>query len=101
MSNRVQPAGIDTTGDREAHQLGLARQHLTAAINHSLDGRDVRTHRHLDAAIHILFEELGETRWRELAGAKVEHQRGARQAARETVRETAQVVDALVEVDDA
>jgi len=99
MSNHVQNPSIDTTGDRETHQLGLARQHLTAAINHSCDGRDTRTHRHLDAAIHILFERLGEERWRQLAGAKVEHQRGDRKAARETVRETAQMVDALVEVD--
>jgi len=100
MSNRVQNPALDTTGDRETHQLGLARQHLTAAINHSVDGRDTRTHRHLDAAIHILFERLGEKRWRELAGAKVKHQRGDRRAARETVRETAQMVDALVEVND-
>ena len=79
--------------------LGLARQHLTAAINHSVAGRDRRTHRHLDAAIHALFGELGDDRWRQLAAAKVKHQRGDRQAARETVREIAQVVDAKLEVD--
>jgi len=76
----------------------IARQHLTAAINHSVDGRDRRTHRHLDAAIHALYEELGDERWRQLAAAKVEHQRGDRQAARQTVRETAQLVDAKLEV---
>lgn len=78
--------------------LGLARQHLTAAINHSVAERDRRTHRHLDAAIHALYEELGDERWRQLAAAKVEHQRGDRQAARQTVRETAQLVDAKLEV---
>ena len=81
--------------------LGLARQHLTAAINHSVAGRDRRTHRHLDAAIHALFGELGDDRWRQLAAAKVKHQRGDRQAARETVREIAQVVDAKLEVPEA
>jgi hypothetical protein len=80
--------------------LGLARQHLTAALNHSVDGHDRRTHRHLDAAIHALFGELGDERWRQLAAAKVEHQRGDRKAARQTVRETAQVVDAKLEVGD-
>ena len=80
--------------------LGLARQHLTAAINHSVAGRDRRTHRHLDAAIHALFGELGDDRWRQLAAAKVKHQRGDRQAARETVREIAQVVDAKLEVSE-
>lgn len=100
MSERVQNPSIDTSGDRETHQLGLARQHLTAALNHSVDGRDVRTHRHLDAAITILYGELSDTRWRELAGAKVEHQRGDRRAARETVRETAQLVDAKLEVSE-
>jgi hypothetical protein len=80
--------------------LGLARQHLTAAINHSVDGRDTATHRHLDAAIHALFDELGDERWRELAAAKVEHVRGDRRAARAVVRETAQLVDARLEVGD-
>jgi len=80
--------------------LGLARQHLTAAINHSVAGRDRRTHRHLDAAIHALFGELGDDRWRQLAAAKVKHQRGDRQAARATVREIAQVVDAKLEVSE-
>jgi hypothetical protein len=83
---------------RMADSLGVARQHLTAAINHSVAGRDRRTHRHLDAAIHALFGELGDDRWRQLAAAKVKHQRGDRQAARETVREIAQVVDAKLEV---
>ena len=83
---------------RVADSLGAARQHLTAALNHSVAGRDRRTHRHLDAAIHALFGELGDDRWRQLAAAKVEHQRGERQAARETVRETAQLVDAKLEV---
>ena len=78
--------------------LGLARQHLTAAINHSVDGRDRRTHRHLDAAIHAAYGELSDDDWRELAAAKVKHQRGERQAARQTVRETAQLVDAKLEV---
>jgi hypothetical protein len=58
----------------------------------------VRAHRHLDAAIHALFEEIGEERWRELAAAKVEHQRGDRRAARQKLRETAQLVDARLEV---
>jgi len=80
--------------------LGLARQHLTAAINHSVDGRDRRTHRHLDAAITILYGDLDDDRWIDLAGSKVEHQRGDRRAARETVREIAQVVDAKLEVGD-
>ena len=79
--------------------LGVARQHLTAAINHSVAGRDRRTHRHLDAAIHAAYGELGDDRWRQLAAAKVKHQRGDRTAARETVREIAQVVDAKLEVD--
>jgi len=83
---------------RMADSLGVARQHLTAALNHSVGGRDRRTHRHLDAAIHALFGELGDDRWRQLAAAKVKHQRGDRQAARETVREIAQVVDAKLEV---
>jgi len=78
--------------------LGLARQHLTAAINHSVAGRDRRTHRHLDAAIHAAYGELADDEWRELAAAKVKHQRGDRQAARQTVRETAQLVDAKLEV---
>jgi hypothetical protein len=99
-SDRVQPPKHDHTDTRETHTLGLARQHLTEAINHSVDGRDTATHRHLDAAIHALYEELSEDRWRELAAAKVEHVRGGRRAARETVRETAQVVDAKLEVDD-
>jgi len=83
---------------RVADSLGAARQHLTAAINHSTDGRDRRTHRHLDAAISILYGELGDERWTALAGAKVEHQRGDRRAARATVREIAQLVDAKLEV---
>jgi len=78
--------------------LGAARQHLTAALNHSVDGRDVRAHRHLDAAITMLFEDLADDRWIDLAAAKVEHQRGDRQAARESVRELAQVVDAKLEL---
>jgi hypothetical protein len=82
--------------------LGLARQHLTAAINHSVDGRDRRTHRHLDAAIHAAYGELSDDDWRELAAAKVKHQRGERQAARRVVRATADVVDArLGSADDA
>jgi len=85
---------------RMADSLGVARQHLTAAINHSVAGRDRRTHRHLDAAISMLYGELADERWTALAGAKVEHQRGDRQAARATVRETAQLVDAKLEVGD-
>jgi len=83
---------------RVADSLGAARQHLTAALNHSVDGRDRRTHRHLDAAISILYGELADERWTALAGAKVEHQRGDRRAARETVREIAQLLDARLEV---
>jgi hypothetical protein len=99
-SDHVQTPKHDHTDTRETHTLGLARQHLTAALNHSLDGRDTATHRHLDAAIHALFDELGDERWRELAAAKVEHVRGDRRAARAVVRETAQLVDARLEVGD-
>jgi hypothetical protein len=83
---------------RVADELGAARQHLTAALNHSVDGRDRRSHRHLDAAISMLYGELDDDRWTALAGSKVEHQRGDRRAARETVREIAQLVDAKLEV---
>ena len=86
---------------RVADDVGAARQHLTAAINHSTAGRDRRTHRHLDAAITILYGDLDDDRWIDLAGSKVEHQRGDRGAARETVREIAQVVDAKLEVAEA
>jgi len=55
--------------------LGLARQHLTAAINHSVE------------------------RWRELAAAKVKHQRGDRTAARRVIRATADVVDGRLEAE--
>jgi hypothetical protein len=79
--------------------LGLARQHLTAAINHSVAGRDRRTHRHLDAAIHAAYGELADDEWRELAAAKVTHQRGDRQAARRVIRATAAVVDARLEAE--
>ena len=94
----TQESPVQMPTHRVADSLGAARQHLTAALNHSVDGHDRRTHRHLDAAITMLYGELGDARWTALAGAKVEHQRGDRQAARETVRETAQVVDAKLEV---
>ena len=84
---------------RMADSLGAARQHLTAAINHSVDGRDRRTHRHLDAAIHAAYGELADDEWRELAAAKVKHQRGDRQAARRVVRATADLVDGRLEAE--
>ena len=84
---------------RMADSLGAARQHLTAAINHSVDGRDRRAHRHLDAAITILYGDLDDDRWIDLAGSKVEHQRGQRRQARATIRETAQLLDARLEVE--
>lgn len=77
--------------------LGQARQHLTAAINHSLDGRDTRTHRHLDAAITMLYEPLDREAWTEVAGAKVLHQRGDCQQARQRLRDAAQRLDAELE----
>jgi len=76
-----------------------ARINLTAALNASTDGDPTRAHRHLDVAIHLLFERAAEERWRELAAAKVRHQRGEHRAARATIRETAQLLDAKLEVD--
>lgn len=95
----TQESPVQMPRHRVADSLGAARQHLTAALNHSTDGRDTRTHRHLDAAITMLYGEVDDARWIDLAGAKVEHQRGDRRAARESVREIAQLVDAKLEVD--
>jgi hypothetical protein len=76
-----------------------ARINLTAAINASTDGDPTRAHRHLDVALTLLFERIAEERWRELAAAKVRHQRGQRRDARTTIRETAQLLDARLEVE--
>jgi hypothetical protein len=94
----TQESPVQMPTHRVADSLGAARQHLTAALNHSCDGHDRRTHRHLDAAITMLYGELADERWTALAGAKVEHQRGDRRAARETVRGIAQLLDARLEV---
>jgi len=74
-----------------------ARINLTAAINHSTDGNPQRAHRHLDVALTLLFERIDEEPWRDLAAAKVRHQRGDKRAARATIRETAQLLDARLE----
>jgi len=76
-----------------------ARINLTAAINASTDGDPTRAHRHLDVALTLLFERIDDDAWRDLAAAKVRHQRVHKREARATIRETAQLLDARLEVE--